>query len=100
MLRIGESPIYFSQTQKIKYLVFFFYNSYINNSFILMPLLLGIWEGVIQFYSCPSVRPYVCSNISIWFPLEQIILNLYTRSDTIKGRPSLISDFVTFSVLE
>jgi len=40
------------------------------------------------------------SQLKTGVPLKQIIWNLFTRSGTIKGRPSTISDFTNFAVLE
>ena len=48
----------------------------------------------------PKNTNFVDFHSMIQFPfLKQIIWNLYGRSETVKGNPSLIKDFTTFSFL-
>ena len=79
--------------------VFISLQCFCGNAF--MHLLLSIVG--IKFNPCLSV--YLSLLPFIWFPLINLSFtkanhyNLYTRSGTIKGRPTLSSNFATFFIL-
>jgi len=57
----------------------------------LIPLPRGIWDD--KFYSCLY---HIGFHAITFIPLEKMFQNLYTRSETIKGMPNSVLDFIAF----
>ena len=66
-----------------------------------MPLSLGVGGITVSFtYVRIAIHTYVPYLVSTQVPLQQIILNLYTKSGPIQRMSNLISNFTPFSILE
>ena len=69
-----------------------FHSKYISQSLFLFYLRQVIIPPATRIFGALSFYP--CQ----YFELKQIIWNLYTKSETIKGRPHFISDWPRFPV--